>query len=121
MASCASVVIRQHGVVVPGYEKIGPTVLVEIEKGQGFGVSLDDETVFRRGHGGEMPVPVTAQQLTHTAVKASNRFDRSKGILYGIYLGMAVSVEIPRYHALNRGDLRDARQGLEPICAIGLA
>ena len=64
---------------------------------------------------------VAAQQLAEPAVEAADRRNWCVGILHDIDVGVAVTVEIPGHDALQRRDLRDARQRLEPEGAVGLA
>ena len=68
-----------------------------------------------------MAVPVTAQQLAEAAVKAADHGDRRERILHGIDVSPAVAVEVARHQALERGDLREARQRLKPVSSVGLA
>ena len=61
-------------VVAASTMKSGPSVLVEVEDGEGLGVAGHDQAALGRGHGREMPAAVAAQELAQAAVEAPDRW-----------------------------------------------
>lgn len=112
---------RKRSVVVARCNKVGPAVPVEIDDRESLRVARDDQAALGGGHGRESAPSVTAQQLAQAAVETTDERDRRIGILHGVYVSVAVAVKVPGDQPLDRGDLRDPGQRLEPVAAVGLA
>ena len=120
-AGRAVVAKGQRGGVVARANEVRPAVQVQVDHRERLRVAGHDHAARVGPDGGEPTAAVAAQQLAQAAVEPADGGDRRVGVLQGADVGTAVAVQVAGDESLERGNLRDPRQRLEPERAVGLA